>query len=673
MRSGKKTLIAVILFVCALIGCNGRKVLDEREISISENDTLQNNDQEQGIRENTIFKELQVGETTVNSLKNVLNNKLLDYKEDGDIIATTTIDDFWSYDCTYTFYIDKNDVLDRTLICVAFKDNTQAKKCEEAIISELNKMKLENYDFYITNEKLQPVDSMMLNLYQVGTVNAGKMMEVIGLGRCDVTDEIVNNRYFSEDYSEMLVLNWCACDITEFWIDDMLISSVGIEQDEAALIAYRGEEQTICVPKEIGGYKITEISCKETDKYNPVKVTSIELPNTVTGIEDLRQFPNLKTVVVDIGSVVDQVLLTRGEPTDMWDEQNVYSAKVFEKTNALLLEEVHYLDDGQTIRSSESYEYYDSGMVKKNISIDDWLTIVSEYDESGNVIRVERCCPDETNRDILKIEEYEYTDYIYVYNIAGQVVEQKEIHNGEEISRNCFEYDKEGNLIEEQYWVEGQFHDSKKYEYNKNGRLLKLEECIYDGTVDSIEFYDYTENGALLRVQRYDSDGGLLYTECYEYNDNGILIKRQDHDYYYSKRYGGMVYSCFSEYDERGNLIMYYDERTDVTDYYEYDKNNNLIMKKSYGSDEGYSEEKYEYDSEETGNLCRKTVSVFLKDENDRFVSVQKTEVKYKYDAFGNVVEEEYEDGSLYKYQYKYETAFLGVNGRDFILNQKSN
>ncbi|HET8885820.1 MAG TPA: hypothetical protein VFM70_05650 [Salinimicrobium sp.] len=193
--------------------------------------------------------------------------------------------------------------------------------------------------------------------------------------------------------------------------------------------------------------------------------------------------------------------------------------------------------------------------------------------------------------------------YIIEYNEKDLMTKQTGYEeNGDISSVLLYEYDENGNRIsyrqlDDTGGILG--HQKRKYNaLNQNTELYNLDKKSNEFYL-SYKFF-YNDNGLYQSTETYNSDGKLISTTEYEY-DNGNLVKL-------IRRLNGRKYKTSYEYDSQGRIIKkkYHRKRNVILngkkivlnqweEKFEYDDENNLILKISSGNGLNFQIEKYFY------------------------------------------------------------------------------
>lgn len=220
--------------------------------------------------------------------------------------------------------------------------------------------------------------------------------------------------------------------------------------------------------------------------------------------------------------------------------------------------------------------------VHKSGSVD-----IIRYDHRGNIIKDSNgiYAYDDNNNLI-----YERGNH-YIYNSYNKKIASISVSSGK-LSKILYIYDECGNLIKEDH------PDSKYYlefKYNTNGQ--KIEKLCYEEHED--EEYDTYENEFVF-VTKFK----YQYSEKYNYDKNGKLISIVDIT-------PGKEDKLYHEwkYDNRGNIIYFYDAWEESKEFYKYDDSNNKIYYKCIEYDGAMEEIEYKYD--ENNRLTEEIVNGF--------------------------------------------------------------
>lgn len=214
---------------------------------------------------------------------------------------------------------------------------------------------------------------------------------------------------------------------------------------------------------------------------------------------------------------------------------------------------------------------------------------------------------DKNKKPIYEINEFENKEYAYQYDKDGRpLLDAMGTHkydiNGKEIfTAASLSY----NDVYDTYPKNKKFRNNT-YEYDKNGILR------YERWNDGFYEYNYNEKGQLEsktqfdEIPDYDEDEDkkykFLYSEIFRYDDKDRLISISDYD-----DSGEEPYEDFA-YDDRDNIIYYYDHYNGNISYYEYDKNNKKIYEKFEDEDNKDKFEIHRYEYDNNGNIIKETI-----------------------------------------------------------------
>lgn len=256
------------------------------------------------------------------------------------------------------------------------------------------------------------------------------------------------------------------------------------------------------------------------------------------------------------------------------------------------------------------------------------------------------------------------------------------------------QYDENGKML---LYHEAEHQKKIVYEYDANGNLVKetkdwFDDCVYKTVTD----YDANGNATHVLQTLLSSDNQyhteFEHTYTYECDEAGnpILCKDEDNrkvwereyvngvlkkqtDYAFASR--GIYVSKETEYDDNGNKVMYtkYDEKNELVIHEEYDSNGNMTKQSGrvYGNkDQG--EIAFEYDN--NGNMMKRSdltsgdswTFEYDAEGNELCMTTHRADgyeesnnprrYEYKYDEFGNKIEQTCfsSDTMLSHYTYEY-------------------
>jgi YD repeat-containing protein len=258
--------------------------------------------------------------------------------------------------------------------------------------------------------------------------------------------------------------------------------------------------------------------------------------------------------------------------------------------------------------------YLRTGYEENDITPEDYISSIAEYDDQGNIISENSYSPDATLQSATVTEYDDNHHPLLLKNYDGEGVLCEQISSVYE----------NGRLVEQtQCYGEGMPEYTTRMVY-ENDRLVRRD-CYDDGEFSYTErALSYNEKGQLIKDVEYDEDGQEMYVTVNEYDENGRLINRVRDEVQQKDRR-----SAAFEYDERGNkikdLIYNYEETLIAKIYYRYDEENRLIEEEEEDLDH-YRKTCYEYEGEKPVKI-----SVFDKDGN------LQSWTAYTYDESGRI------------------------------------
>lgn len=231
--------------------------------------------------------------------------------------------------------------------------------------------------------------------------------------------------------------------------------------------------------------------------------------------------------------------------------------------------------------------------------------------------------------------------YRYIYNEDGALKAEKYYEDGKYIKKIRYIYNKNGTLKAEKFYVGDVLTQKILYTYNKNNQLIKkTSEMINEeasglhflGDYSYVEKYEYDADGNLIYEKEY-RDGKLYSLDKYKYADGNLVRFTQ-----FDGNRKPTSLSKYTDYDSNGNWLrkVHYNYNKkgkavlDEIEKYKYNSKNQQIMYKSYDKDRVLM---YGAESEynEWGDLIReKALGIYSFDAT----------YEYKYDEYGNIVEE---------------------------------
>lgn len=263
--------------------------------------------------------------------------------------------------------------------------------------------------------------------------------------------------------------------------------------------------------------------------------------------------------------------------------------------------------------------YLRSGYEKDDITTEDYVEAILEYDDNGNLISENHYNPDATllSATTSRYDEKKRPTEVRQYDGDGNLCE-------------CVVtvYREDGQIQEQRMnYGEGMPEYGTRYVYD-NDRLIQRDCYDEDEFSYTEKTFEYDGFRRVSEETDFDEDGRKLYVTANKYDENGRLIEStRDEVQQHDRR----TYAF--EYDAVGNkikdLIYNYDLSLIAKVYYTYNENNQILSQEEEDLD-NYKMTKYTY---EGNNLTK--ISVYTKDES--LVSW----VDYQYDAEGHVLSQE--------------------------------
>lgn len=222
------------------------------------------------------------------------------------------------------------------------------------------------------------------------------------------------------------------------------------------------------------------------------------------------------------------------------------------------------------------------GISDTYLQIDDVVQALAILDEG-----MEKCS-DKYGIDLISQRK----EYILAATVAVRTkfTENEYDDDGEILSSNISEYDKNGNEIRYNsvYYGKGEESSSfTEYQYDGNGNQLDCKYTRYDSDGNirhfSHETWAYDENGNEIEYAEVDENGNVTARSIREYDAFGYEIKYEKYD-----NAGKCIDKTIYNYDEHGNLILfaeYPDGNIMTMIEREYDENGNEIKALFYDSD----------------------------------------------------------------------------------------
>jgi YD repeat-containing protein len=220
---------------------------------------------------------------------------------------------------------------------------------------------------------------------------------------------------------------------------------------------------------------------------------------------------------------------------------------------------------------------------------------------------------DKPVKDIQYSHEGEPEQIIWFqYDANGFLVcEELQEGNGQMLSKKTFEVDPKGKIQKEMGHFADGAHDVTTYSYDEAGRLTEKVTIDEDGDLESKEIFEY-EGEYLIRHAYMDSDDFLVKEVLMEYDEDGLIeqtIERDLHEgtevrkeFEYDEKGQRRAYVVYNEndqvvekvllfHDESGRLTkvvdenrheknttqMQYNQKGNVIQQEEYDRENNLL------------------------------------------------------------------------------------------------
>lgn len=259
--------------------------------------------------------------------------------------------------------------------------------------------------------------------------------------------------------------------------------------------------------------------------------------------------------------------------------------------------------------------YLRTGYEENDITPEDYISAIAEYDNQGNLISENSYNPDATLQSATVTEYDDNHHPLLVKNYDGE---------GVLCEQASYRYE-DGHLVEQKVcYGEGMPEYTTRMVY-ENGRLVRRDCYDEDEFSYTERAITYNEKGQQVKDVEYDEDGNEMYVTVSEYDDKGQLVGRVRDEVQQKDRR-----SAVFEYDEKGNkikdLIYDYEETLIAKIYSRYDGDNRLMESEEEDLDH-YRLTKYEYEGENPVKI-----SVFDKDGNILSYTT------YTYDAQGRVL-----------------------------------
>lgn len=259
--------------------------------------------------------------------------------------------------------------------------------------------------------------------------------------------------------------------------------------------------------------------------------------------------------------------------------------------------------------------YLRSGYEENDITPEDYISSIAEYDAQGNIISENSYNPDATlqSATVTEYDDNHHPLLVKNYDGEGMLCEQA-----------SFVYE-DGRLMEQKVcYGEGMPEYTTRMVY-ENGRLVRRDCYDEDEFSYTERKLSYDEKGQLVKDVEFDEDGNEMYVTVNQYDEKGQLTGRVRDEIQQKDRR-----SVAFEYDENGNkikdLIYNYDEMLIAKMYYRYDADNRLVEEEEEDLDH-YRKTCYEYEGEKPVKI-----SVFNKEGN------LQSWTAYTYDEQGRIL-----------------------------------
>ena len=259
--------------------------------------------------------------------------------------------------------------------------------------------------------------------------------------------------------------------------------------------------------------------------------------------------------------------------------------------------------------------YLRTGYEENDITPEDYISAILEYDNQGNLISENTYNPDATllSATVTEYDENQHPVLVKNYDGEGMLCEQV---------RSVYE---DGRLVEQkQCYGEGMPEYTTRLVY-ENDRLVRRDCYDEDEFSYTERAFTYNEKGQLIKDVEYDEDGQEMYVTTMQYDENGrVVVRVRDEVQQKDRR------TVNFEYDEQGrkikDLIYNYDEALIAKIYSRYDDQNHLVEQEEEDLDH-YRLTTYEY---EGNNMVK--ISAFDKEKNLLSYNT------YTYDSEGRVL-----------------------------------
>lgn len=259
--------------------------------------------------------------------------------------------------------------------------------------------------------------------------------------------------------------------------------------------------------------------------------------------------------------------------------------------------------------------YLRTGYEENDITPEDYISAILEYDNQGNLISENTYNPDATllSATVTEYDENRHPVLVKNYDGEGMLCEQV---------RSVYE---DGQLVEQkQCYGEGMPEYTTRLVY-ENDHLVRRDCYDEDEFSYTERAFTYNEKGQLIKDVEFDEDGQEMYVTTMQYDENGrVVVRVRDEVQQHDRRIVNF------EYDEQGrkikDLIYNYDEALIAKIYSRYDDQNHLVEQEEEDLDH-YRLTTYEY---EGNNMVK--ISAFDKEKNLLSYNT------YTYDSEGRVL-----------------------------------
>lgn len=212
----------------------------------------------------------------------------------------------------------------------------------------------------------------------------------------------------------------------------------------------------------------------------------------------------------------------------------------------------------------------------------------------------------------------------YEYNSVGKKVHIK-TSDGSDL---FYEYDLNNNMTYSKDGI-GEYN----YSYDAENNLI----CKKSNTFEI--WYEYDNHKNIISVKTVNSSGQETINSIatFEYDEHGNIITHKILNM-------GLEWNYEYKYDSRGNTILFRSESDDK--FYSYDKNNNLTYSRNRDNEKWFE---YEYDSK--GNITHKITKYYITEKNKE-IFIQLDEW-YEFDKNNNLIH--YKDSTTNEKWYLYD------------------